>query len=186
MWGTQICQENILFRTKRPSFWCFKISVHLGLKEQIFTRFCFDWFGGCRSPNQERFSILEIPLCLVYGPKISANESLSFGSYRSWSAVCSQEIRTRVTNFEIFFWGFQISKRGDSFSWISITVWSLCWNFLLDFKMCIFRVLNPKMFRVWICLWNRGHCFGPIVLVRFSELEKDFVPEIFTGFKSMF
>ena len=30
VWGTQICRENILFRTKRPSFWCFKISVHLG------------------------------------------------------------------------------------------------------------------------------------------------------------
>ena len=168
------------------SFWAFKNSVHFGLKEQIFTRFCFDWFGGCRSPNRARFSFLESPLCLVYGPKISANESFYFGSNRSWSAGCSQEIRNRVTNFAIFVWGFQISKRGDSFSWISITAWSLCWNVFLDFKMCIFRVLNPKMFRVWICLWNRGLCFGPSVLVRFSELEKDFVPEIFTGFKSMF
>ena len=30
VWGTQICRENILFRTKRPSFGCFKMSVHLG------------------------------------------------------------------------------------------------------------------------------------------------------------
>ena len=52
MWGTQICWENILFRTKRPSFWCFKISVHLGLKEQIFTRFCFNYPEGCGFPNQ--------------------------------------------------------------------------------------------------------------------------------------
>ena len=116
VWGTQICRENILFRTKRPSFWCFKISVHLGLKEQIFTWFCFDWFGGCRSPNQSWLSFFESPICLVCCPKISTNESLYFGSYRSWSGVCSQEIRTRVTNFTIFVWGFQIIKRGDSFS----------------------------------------------------------------------
>ena len=73
VWGIQKCQEKILFRKEKMSFWAFKNSVHLGLKEQIFTRFCFDWFGGYRSPNQERFSFLEIPLCLVYGPKISAN-----------------------------------------------------------------------------------------------------------------
>ena len=92
VWGTQICQENILFRTKGPSFSCFNISVHLGLKEQIFTRFCFDCFGGCRSPNQERFSFLESYICLVCFHKISANESLYCGSYRSWSASCSLEI----------------------------------------------------------------------------------------------
>ncbi|KAL5570607.1 hypothetical protein UlMin_027182 [Ulmus minor] len=42
-------------RTSYPEF------VHHGLKEHIFTRFCFDWFGGCRSPNQENFSFLESP-----------------------------------------------------------------------------------------------------------------------------
>ena len=165
------------------SYWAFKNSVHLGLKEHIFTRFCFDWFLGCRSPNQERFSFLESPVCIVCFPKISANESLYFGSYRSRSEVCSQEIRTRVTNFAIFVWEFQISKRGDSFSWISITAWSLCWKFVLDFKMFIFRFLNPKVFSVWICLWNSRLCFGPSVLVRFTWLKSGFESEIFTGVK---
>ena len=114
MWGIQKCQEKILFLKEKTSFWAFKNSVHLGLKEQIFTRFCFDWFGGCRSPNQERFSFLESYICLVCFPKISANESLYFGSYRSWSEVCSQEIRTRVTNFAIFVWVFPIIKQGLS------------------------------------------------------------------------
>ena len=168
VWGSQKCQENILFLKERMSFWAFKNSVHLGLKEQSFTRFCFDWFGGCRSPNRARFSFLESPLCLVYGPKISANESLYFGSNRLWSAGCSQEIRTRVTNFAIFVWGFQISKRGDSFSWISITAWSLFWNFVLDFKMCIFRVLNPKNLSVRICCETGDSVFGLSVLIRFT------------------
>ena len=65
VWGIQKCQEKILFHKEKMSFWAFKNSVHLGLKEQIFTRFCFDWFGGCGSPNQERFIFLESPLCLV-------------------------------------------------------------------------------------------------------------------------
>ena len=97
VWGTQICRENILFRTKRPSFWCFKISVHLGLKEQIFTRSCFDWFGGCRSPNQERFIFLESPRRLFLCPKISDLDSLWFGNYRSWSATCSRRIKSEAT-----------------------------------------------------------------------------------------
>ena len=51
----------------------------------------------------------------------------------------------------------------------------------MDFKLWSFRVLNPKMSRV-----ETGRETGDSVLVRFSGLEKDFVPEIFTGFKSMF
>ena len=115
VWGNRKCQEKILFRKEKMSFWAFKNSVHLGLKEHIFTKFCFDWFGGCGSPNQARFSFLERTTCLVCFPKISANESLYFGSYRSWSEVYSQEIRTRVTNFAIFVWGFPIIKQEQWF-----------------------------------------------------------------------
>ena len=168
------------------SFWAFKNSVHLGLKEQIFTRFCFDWFGGCRSPNQAWFRFLEIPICLVCFPKIAANDSLYFGSYRSWSEGCSQEVRTWATNLVIFVRGFPIVKWGGSFSWISITVWGLLWNVFLDFKMFSFRVLNPKMFSVWICLWNKGLCFGLSVLVRFNQLGTGSGFEIFTGIKWRF
>ncbi|KAL5580094.1 hypothetical protein UlMin_012536 [Ulmus minor] len=72
-------------------------NVHLGLKEQIFTRFCFDWFGGCRSPNQERFIFLESPRRLFLCPKISDLDSLWFGNYRSWSATCSRRIKSEAT-----------------------------------------------------------------------------------------
>ena len=65
VWGSQKCQENILFRKKSWSFWSFKNSVHLGLKEQIFNRNCFDWFGSCGSPNRAYDGFLEIPICLV-------------------------------------------------------------------------------------------------------------------------
>ena len=42
VWGNRKCQEKILFHKEKMSFWAFKNSVHLGLKEQIFTRF-FVW-----------------------------------------------------------------------------------------------------------------------------------------------
>ena len=92
VWENWKCQETILFHKGRLSFWGFKNSVHLRLKEQIFTRNCLSDFGGCRFPNQALFSFLESPRSLVYFPKISAHNSLWFRNYRSWSARCSQEI----------------------------------------------------------------------------------------------
>ena len=89
VWGTQICWENILFRTKGQSIWCFKISVHLGLWTQFSYRFCFDCFRGCGSPNWAYDDFLKRPICLVCCHNISANDSLYFGIYRSWSEVCS-------------------------------------------------------------------------------------------------
>ena len=71
VWGSQKRQENILFRKKKLIFYGFKNSVHLGLREQIFTRNCLNDFGDCRFPNQACLSFLESPRYLVSFPKIS-------------------------------------------------------------------------------------------------------------------
>ena len=46
VWGNRLWQGNILFHKKNYSFWSYKISVHLGFVEQIFTRKCFKRFLG--------------------------------------------------------------------------------------------------------------------------------------------
>ena len=100
---------------KNLDFLKFQKECSSRIVKQIFTRFCFDQFGGCGSPNRAYNGFLESPICLVYCPKLSANESLYFGSYRSRSEVCSQEIRTRVTNFVILFEGFRSSNKVNIF-----------------------------------------------------------------------
>ena len=150
-------------------FW--KLLFISDFEHSFHTRICFDCFGSCGSPNRAYDGFLEIPIYLVCFSKILANESLYFGSYRSWSGGYSQAVQTRATNLVIFVRGFPIVKWGDSFSYNPLTDLRLYLNFVLDFMMSFFRVLNPKMFSVWICLWNRGLYFwslyfGPVHLVK--------------------
>ena len=83
MLGCQVCGFPNLFYEKGWSFCGLKIVVHLGFEHSVHTRNFFDWFGSCGSPHREYDGFLESPICLVCCPKISANESLYFGSYRS-------------------------------------------------------------------------------------------------------
>ena len=115
-WEVNGIDSPIYLMKKVIAFTFWKFVVHVGVEHSFHTRYCFDWFESCGSLNRAYDGFLESPICLVCCPKISANDSLYFGSYRSRSEVCSQEIRTRVTNFAIFVWGFPIIKQGDSFS----------------------------------------------------------------------
>ena len=109
VWGNWKCQETILFRKKRWGFWGFKNSVHLGLKEQIFTRNCLSDVGGCRFPNRAWFSFLEIPRSLVYCPKISDPNALFFRTYRSWNTVYHRRSEPEQQHLWIVFEGFPAS-----------------------------------------------------------------------------
>ena len=106
-WDVKYIDFPIYFMKKVIAFTFWKLLFISVFEHSFHTRNCFDWFGSCGSPNREYDGFLESPICLVCCPKMSANDSLYFGSYRSWSEVCSQEIRTRVTNFAIFFEGFK-------------------------------------------------------------------------------
>ena len=114
-WDVKYIDFPIYFMKKVIAFTFWKLLFISVFEHSFHTRNCFDWFGSCGSPNRAYDGFLEVPIYLVCCPNISANYSLYFGSYRSWSEVCSQEIRTRVTNFTIFVWEFPIIKRGDSF-----------------------------------------------------------------------
>ena len=72
-----------LFYEKGLSFCGLKIVVHLGFENIFHTRNCFDWCGSGGSQNLAYDGFMESPICLVCFPKISADESLYFGSYRS-------------------------------------------------------------------------------------------------------
>ena len=115
-WDIKYIDFPIYFMKKVIAFTFWKLLFISVFEHSFHTRDCCDCFGRCGSPNRTYDGFLESPISLCFFPKISANESFYFGSYRSWSEVCSQEIRTRVTNFAIFVWGFPIIKRGDSFS----------------------------------------------------------------------
>ena len=101
-WEVNGSDSPIYLMKKVIAFTFGKFVVHVGVEHSFHTRYCFDWFESCGSPNRAYDGFLESPMCLVCCPKISDNDSLYFGSYRSRSEVCSQEIRTRVTNFAIF------------------------------------------------------------------------------------
>ena len=114
--GYQICWFPNLIYEKGWSFCMLKISVHLGFGTQFFTKNILNEFGSCRAPNRAYDNFLESPGCLVCFCKISSYVALWFRSYRSWSEGCSQGVRFRATNFEIFVRGFPAIKRGDYFS----------------------------------------------------------------------
>ena len=74
------------------SFCKWKFGVHLGFEHSFLTRNGLNTFRRFRALNRVYDSLLEISICLVSYPKISAFFILWFRNYRSRSGVNSQGV----------------------------------------------------------------------------------------------